>query len=182
MNKKDGGKIYCLKSTHTDKIYIGSTFDYLSSRFGKHKCDYKNNINITAKEIMKFDDVFIELIENCGNIDKSELRKKEGEYINNNNNCINKRIDGRTRKEWENINKEKINKYLITNKEKINENRRKNYKEKKDIILEQNKKYRENNKEKINEQKKKKIICSCGISYSKCHEARHLKSKFHLNN
>ena len=46
------GKIYCIRSHQTDKVYIGSTTQTLAQRFGKHK----KCLRTMSREIMKFDD------------------------------------------------------------------------------------------------------------------------------
>ncbi len=103
------------------------------------------------------DNFYIELYENfsCENIE--QLLQREGEIIRLIGN-LNKRIAGRThkeyKKEYRENNKDKINEYKKeyrrNNKDKINEYRENN----KDKIKEINKEYRENNKEKLLEQKK----------------------------
>jgi gas vesicle protein len=77
-----------------------------------------------------------------------ELNRREGEHIRNNN-CINRYIAGRTKKEYREDNKEKIKEqkkeYYEDNKEKIKQYLENN----KEKIKEQMKEYREDNKEKI---------------------------------
>ena len=59
------GKIYKITSFQTDDIYIGSTCNpYLSTRFSKHKNNYKSYLNgdfnyISSFEIMKYPDAKI---------------------------------------------------------------------------------------------------------------------------
>ena len=101
------GKIYCLKSKQTDKIYVGSTNNkYLSNRLAGDKCDYKRYLNeqgdyITSFELVKFADVYIELITEHSDISKEMLRELEGVEIRKQRNvCVNKRIETRTRNEY----------------------------------------------------------------------------------
>ena len=56
---------------------------------------------------MKYDDAYIELIEECPCNDKNELNRREGQMIREMN-CVNKRIEGRTGKEYREDNKEYI--------------------------------------------------------------------------
>ena len=74
----------------------------------------------------------------------------------------------RSRKEYSQDNKEKIQEYKhqygIKNKEQIKE-----YKQQ----------YNEKNKEKIQEHKNKVCLCECGKKYTHSHKLRHEKSKFH---
>ena len=104
------GKIYCIKSNQTDKMYIGSTFMKLSKRFNLHKHNNgKKGIGCSSSEILKYDDCYIELIEEHYDLIKKQLERIEGELIRKNiNNCVNKMIAGRTKDEWWQDNKEKI--------------------------------------------------------------------------
>ena len=110
------GKIYTIRSFQTDKYYIGSTTTSLAKRFSCHKFDYKNGRSISSSEIVKFDDAYIELLEDypCGS--KNELNKREGQLIRQyKNECVNNNIAGRTDKEynkqWRQKNKDKIKEY-----------------------------------------------------------------------
>ena len=172
------GKIYVLRSHQTDKIYIGSTVQkLLSTRLGGHKRKYKQWVNgkccyITSFELLKYEDCYIELLQEYSCENKHQLHKKEGEYIRKMD-CVNKNIAGRKWKEYKKDNKEKIRErhkqYREDNKEELREKRReyhkKNktkirekdkqyYNDNKKRILEYHKEYRKDNKEKITEQNK----------------------------
>ena len=114
------GRIYIIKSSQTDKVYIGSTVETLNKRFREHKCSK----TCTSREILKYDDAEIILLECYDCETYEELRKKEGEYIKQYN-CVNKLIAGRTKTEYYEDNKEKIKEYRKEyrqeNKEKLNE-------------------------------------------------------------
>ena len=121
MPDYQNGKVYAIRSHQTDKVYVGSTTSPLSLRMAKHRSDTKNNSNNTSsKEIMKYGDAYIELLEAYPCSSKEELNRKEGEFIRTLD-CINKRIEGRTRKEYRCDNKELISKlnadYYNKNKE-----------------------------------------------------------------
>ena len=173
------GKIYMIKSKQTNKVYIGSTVDTLNRRFGKHKSDK----TCTSREILKYDDAEIELLEcyECEN--KKQLERHEGEYIRQYN-CVNERISGRTELEWYEDNKEAIlernREYYQENKEAITKQRKERYQQNKEIIAKKAKEYYEKNKEAINEKSKEKITCECGTIYRKSDKARHLKTKKHI--
>ena len=164
------GKIYVLRSHQTEDIYIGSTISLLSKRLYEHKSKFKLWKNgkypyMTAFELMKYDDIYIELLQGYSCDSKMELQKREGEFIRSVN-CLNKNVAGRTHKEWRDDNKEKKKEY---NKE---------YREgHKDKIKEYIKEYSEKNKDKM----KMKKDCECGGKYTYNHKSRHLKSKKHLN-
>jgi hypothetical protein len=122
------GRIYCLRSYQTDDIYIGSTFNPLHKRFYKHKGHYKlwkegKKNYITSCELIKYDDCYIELIEEHYNLNKNQLEKIEGEHIRKNK-CVNKLIPCRTRKEYRLENRPDILKkkkeYYEKNKSQIN--------------------------------------------------------------
>ena len=154
------GKIYCLKSCQTNKIYIGSTKQILNERFRKHKCDYNRYLNgkchyMTSFDILQYDDAYIELIEEYPCENKAQLERREGEIIKLNENCINKNIAGRTKQEYG----------------------KEYYEKNKDKLCEYKKEYYETNKDKINE----KIYCECGGYYTYNHKAKHCKTKKHLN-
>ena len=80
------GKIYSIRSWHTNLFYIGSTTQSLAKRLSYHKKDYTRYEKtgtkyITSCEIFKHGDAFIQLLENCPCNSKDELCKREGELI-----------------------------------------------------------------------------------------------------
>jgi len=106
INKYHNGKIYTIRSHQTDKYYIGSTCDALHKRFYQHKQDLKRwnkgtHHSVSSYEILKFNDCYIELLENFKCESKNELTKREGELIRlNRANAVNIRIDGQTKLEY----------------------------------------------------------------------------------
>jgi len=98
------GKIYKIVSDQIDKCYVGSTTKkYLSDRMGKHRTDYRRHKRgtmnyLTSFEIMKYDDAKIVLLECHPCVSKDELHARERHYIESLD-CVNKRVEGRTRKE-----------------------------------------------------------------------------------
>ena len=159
------GKIYSIRSYQTNNIYIGSTTQQLSKRLSLHRSHYKRYLDgeytyVTSFEILKYDDYYIELIEEYPCKNKMELYKKEGELIRHYDNAVNKVIPGQTQKEWKNVNKDKVKlydqKYKENNKDIIKEyreNNKDNMKEyvnkNKDKIKERQKDYYNNNKDKM---------------------------------
>jgi hypothetical protein len=170
MPNYQNGKIYSLRSHQTDDIYIGSTTLSLSLRKAGHRNHYKRHLDgeyhfVTSFNITKFDDCYIELIENYPCNSRNELEKREGELIREMD-CINKYIAGRTIKEYREANKEAIaeyqKKYRDENKEVLkeyreaNKERLKEYREaNKEVLAGYQKEYREANKEAIAEYQKK---------------------------
>jgi hypothetical protein len=123
------GKIYAIRSSQTDKIYIGSTCSDINKRFFEHKYISKT---CKAQEILIFNDAFIDIIENYPCNDRKELLKREGHHILQFIDvCVNKKVEGRTRKETQKA-------YYDSNKEKLKEyskNYRNNLKDKKNNIV-----------------------------------------------
>jgi hypothetical protein len=93
------GKIYRIMSAHSELPYIGSTVDSLEERFDEHQRKYKSwkrgnsNYN-TSHEILKYDDAYIELVENYPCNSRQELEVREGTYIEIGKNCVNKQRAG----------------------------------------------------------------------------------------
>ena len=112
-------KIYTIRFNDNSKlIYIGSTIQTLSVRYGGHK----KNIGCSLYEYVQknyngeWSNTYIELLEYCECNDKNELNKKEGEIIrkfkaDENYLVINKRIEGRTTKQYRQDNADKIKEY-----------------------------------------------------------------------
>ena len=101
------GKIYKLWSLEGDDIYIGSTINSLHKRLFHHK---KPSNNCRSKLLFeKYKEVKIELIEEYVCENKAQLNRREGEIIRLNKEFIvNHRIEGRTPKEWNDTNPEKL--------------------------------------------------------------------------
>lgn len=158
MPNYQNGKIYKLVSNVSDKVYYGSTTQSLSLRKSGHKKTY-NKIkkgDVKRGKVSSFDlfeegDVDIVLIENFPCESKEELHARERHYIENNE-CLNKNIPGRTRKEWKEQNKWRR--------------------------AIEGKKYRERYPEKI-EAKKDKVECQCGAIVSKSVLKRHQSRDVH---
>ena len=140
------GKIYKLYNEHG--TYFGSTTKTLNRRLANHKYEAKSK-NVSSHILFKNGcDVTIELLEEVEFDDIKELREREAYYIKNLE-CINKEIPGRTQKE-----------YNLDNKNKISKQQKQYLEKNKDKILQYQKKYNEANKEKIaqyNEANKEKI-------------------------
>ena len=177
-NKYVNGKIYKIVDNTNGNIYVGSTIEKLKERLRKHKVKYKLYLQgkptyTSSFKILENNDYHIELLEDYPCNSKKELETKEREHIENIV-CVNKIIPTRTKKEWEEENKEKIKeerkkyyeenkeklkegqkKYRENNLEKIKEGQKKHYEENKEKILEERKKYQEENKEKIKIKEKK---------------------------
>ena len=152
----ENAKIYKLWCIETDLIYIGSTCNPLCKRLYEHK----NRLKYSSKKLFELsNEVKIELVEEYPCKNRMELNKKEGEHIRlNKEKCVNLIIPDRTRKEWEEDNKESIKvkrdinnkKYREANREIINLKKKEYHK----VNKEKEKEYYEANKEKLNLRKK----------------------------
>jgi hypothetical protein len=159
MPNYSNGKIYTIRFHNSNEIYIGSTIQSIPVRFGSHK--RKNNSAvyrlINDKYEGNWEECYYELYENYSCDNKEELHKKEGEIIrkfkdDENYDCINCRIAGRTQSEY-NI------QYRKNNLDKENERYKTYYDKNKD-----------------------KIICECGSCVGKINLIKtHYKSKKHQN-
>jgi len=110
MPDYQNGKIYCIKSKLTDDVYIGSTTQLLHIRLSCHLSKYKRWLNYedsykSSYEIIKYGDAYIELLENYSCNSKKELELQEGKYQREIH-CVNIRIEGQTKKEYYENNKE----------------------------------------------------------------------------
>jgi len=87
------GRIYRIVSDSTADVYVGSTKESLSRRFGQHKADYKRyqagRFNyVSSFDILKFEDARIELLSEI--YDGENIKKVEQYWMENTTNCINK--------------------------------------------------------------------------------------------
>jgi hypothetical protein len=206
------GRVYKLTSSQTCDVYIGSTTQLLPKRLTRHKHDYKRYIcskrcYTSAVEVLKHGDVTIELIYEGSFTTINELRRLEGSFIKETENCINKFVAGRTDKEYRQDNKEwrkeykkeyyqvhkkqikECNKeYRQTHKEQYKEYKKEYRQIYKEQLKEYDKEYRQTHKEQLKEYyetNKDKInvksTCEmCGVVYMKRERNSHEKSQRHL--
>ena len=202
MNYQNG-KIYCIRSYKTNLVYVGATCQSLSKRLNMHKSNYTcylktGKSRYTSYKIYELDDSpYIELIINFPCSCKDELTREEGKYIRSIE-CVNKRIEGRTKKEYIEDNRDEISKkqkeYYEENREQIKAYHKEYREANKDAILKKNKEYREANKDAIQAYKKEyyeankdaiqayknqKFACPCGGDYTRSHKAKHEKTIKH---
>jgi hypothetical protein len=102
MVNYQNGKIYCIRSrSRPDLVYVGSTANTLSKRFGGHKASN----TCSSKQIIDVGDAYIELIEEYPCENKEQLFRREGQIMRSMV-CVNHNIAGRTSKEYYQDNKE----------------------------------------------------------------------------
>ncbi len=176
------GKIYKVFSKQTNDIYVGSTIQELKKRFGEHKKVYNDFINNksyakSSVELMKYDDVEIELIELYPCKSELELRIREQYYIDtlktsyNVINKINAVADKDAKKKWRlaHLKEEtaRLKAYYNDpkNKVRIQEIAHKSYLKQKPIY-----------------QAKAKIqaTCACGDILSQVKMSRHITTQRHI--
>jgi hypothetical protein len=190
MNYQNG-KIYSIRSrSRPDLVYVGSTTQPLSKRFGEHK---KPSNILTSQRVIEIGDAYIELIENYPCFGKEELNRREGQIMRTMD-CVNRCIAGRTSAEYNQDNKEQITsrnkQYNQDNKEQITSRNKQYRQDNKEQITIWKKQYRQDNKEHIAiqgkqyKQTRKQIeTCICGRQYNygdTANRNRHYKSQTHI--
>ena len=190
INKYNKSMIYSIRSPATEKYYIGSTTQILCKRFGDHNINYKAYLKgtggfTTSFKILELGDAYIELLEeiNCDN--RNQLEKREGELIREHkNNCVNKYIAGRTKKEYKIDNIESIKainkQYKIDNKESILKQNKQYRIDNIEIITKNNKQYYNDNKESAKAKATLPYLCACGLTLRTDNKAKHNKTAKHL--
>ena len=143
--------------------YYGSTTNFIKRKYN-HKKYYEYWVKEGRPNSKKYSSVYI-LDNGDWRMDKIdevigelwEAKKKESEYIRNNE-CVNVRIENRTKKEYKDDHKEKITEYhkqyRADNKDKLAEQKKQYHINNKDKLAEYQKQYHINNKDKLVEQKK----------------------------
>lgn len=162
------GFIYIIRSHQTDDVYYGSTTQMLCKRMSGHRKNYKLWLdgsygNNTSFEIIKYNDAYIELVEEVEFQNKQELYAREGHYIRENK-CVNKLVAGRTHEERYETNRDKIKEqrqqYRIDNKEQINKLEKQKYIDTREQSIARVKKYQLKNREVILEKRRQKYAKS----------------------
>ena len=142
-------KVYKLQ--HEDgHFYIGSTINELRMRFREHKCKSKTDVKrIVYKHINgEWDNVRIILIEAFECTNRSELLKKENEYIQkelDNPLCLNSRLSYMSEEDY------KIK--CLNNRDERLKYFNQYYEDNKVMLRQKQAEYRAKNRDKINKQK-----------------------------
>jgi hypothetical protein len=186
-NRYAKGQIYTIRSHQTDDVYIGSTCSPLHKRLAEHKSRYgawkEGKYQYTSSfEIIKFDDAYVELLEDFPCDNKKELNRREGQLIRQNA-CVNKRVEGRTESEYYQDNKtriyDKVCVWREENKEHVTKYHQEYHVANSDVINARARAHYEANKESITERRGAKVTCECGAVVRLSHIARHLKTERH---
>tara|TARA_R110002049_G_scaffold38976_1_gene120310 strand:- start:2 stop:505 length:504 start_codon:yes stop_codon:yes gene_type:complete len=161
---------YIYRLTDGEQDYYGQTEDY-EKRLKFHKYP---SAKMTMSRLLNKNNMKLHVLHTL--FTKQEADETEQFYILNME-CVNNNVPLRTKKEWDQDNKEKISEYkkeyYQDNKEKISEY----YQENKEKIHEYKKEWYQNNKEKYNQ----KFNCECGGKYTDSNKSRHFKTKNHKN-
>ncbi len=187
MNKYQNGKIYKLVNTEGTLTYIGSTTQTLAKRKENHHSAYKRWKNGKCRFVSSFkifdndeDGCQIVLLEAVPCESKIELEKLERFYIETMD-CVNKVRPTRTKKEYFEENKDKIQKqikqYKIDNMDKIKQQNKQYKIDNKDKIQQ----YSIDNKDKVKLKALKVCICECGKPFTHINKIRHMKTQRHQN-
>ena len=140
------GRIYIIKNTQNNLMYVGSTIRDLETRMKQHRKDMYKFTNFKLYKAMtefKPDNFYINLLEEYEYNDIKDLRKQEGKYIKIIKPELNKNVAGRTIKEYNEDNKQQLRlyrklyyrTYRELHKEHLKEYRKNYYHNKKSNII-----------------------------------------------
>ena len=171
------GRIYKILNYMDNEVYVGSTCQPLSKRMAKHRVEM-NSETTAHKPLYKkmkehgVEHFYIELIEVHPCENGEQLRKREGHYIREIG-TLNKKIEGRTKKEYREENRERFQardkEYREENRERIKEYREEN----RERIRAREKEYKAN-------KRKETYTCVCGSTCCIDGRARHECTIKHL--
>lgn len=140
------GSIYVIKNTQNNLMYVGSTIRELNIRMKQHLKDMYKFTNFKLYKAMnefKPENFYINLLEEFEYNDITDLRRQEGKYIKIIKPELNKNVAGRSLKEYNEDNKDRLRlyrklyyrTYRELNKEYLKEYRRNYYHNKKSKII-----------------------------------------------
>ena len=131
------GRVYVIRSPSTPKVYVGSTTKRATRRFQNHLSDYFRFQQGSGKfkcpfEIIQHEDASIEVLEECVFEHRCELLKRERHHLRSfGANSVNIRQPGRSHKEWQTENRDKLReisrRHYYNNREEILRRRRDAY-------------------------------------------------------
>ena len=166
------GKIYCIRNTIDDDIYVGSTTQPLSKRMAWHRQSMnsksKNHYKLYTKmRELGVTNFYIELIEDCPCDNLEQLRMREGHFMREIS-TLNHHVPGRSYAQW-----------LLDNKEVLQERQKAYEKANKEHRLNKMRTYQLEHTDEIKEWKTTRHICGCGGTYTNTHKSRHMKTEMH---
>ena len=186
MNRYSNGKIYKVVDIGYNSAYYGSTCEELCQRMARHRYKYNYYLKTNSNKISVFnlfdkygiDNCKIEWVEDYPCKSKKELQAREGKYQKEND-CVNKKIEGRTQQEYYQSKIDTIREYRNGRKEET-QLYNKEYREKhKEYLAQQKKEYAIANKDKMRRKRSKATLCGCGVQFTGGHRLRHERTKKH---
>jgi predicted GIY-YIG superfamily endonuclease len=127
-------KIYRIVCNETGETYYGSTTQTLAKRLVGHRADVKKK-NFSSKQIIERGNYDMILCEECPCENKEQLHAIERKWIETNE-CVNKNIPCRTRKEINDAHKDDRKQFYEKNKEEKLRNAKIYYEANKEAIRE----------------------------------------------
>ena len=199
-------KLVC-KDLTIKELYVGATTNWSNRQHNhKSKCNNENSneYNLKVYQFIRnnggFDNWSMIMVEKYPCKDKLESDAREHYFTELLGAKLNIRVQGRTKKEHYEANKDGILEYQKiyreNNKEELTEYHKKKYEKNKEELTEKAKLYYEANKDKIGERqklyneaniviitekRKAKITCGCGSIICKSDKSIHNKTKKHIN-
>tara|TARA_R110000796_G_scaffold137416_1_gene253499 strand:+ start:3255 stop:3704 length:450 start_codon:yes stop_codon:yes gene_type:complete len=134
----------------------------------QHRSSFKRGSGTTSRNIIKYGDAVIVLIEKFPCDNKDDIRKRERFWVETLD-CVNKNIPGRGKKEYQKG-------YRNDHKAQITQYRE----DHKDQQEEYQKQYHIQNKAQIHKRKNTKVGCDCGGRYTYANKAQHFDSDKHF--
>ena len=151
--------------TRTDREYYDANKDHIIDKSRKYYSANKDAIKEKGKAYRaKNRDVLAERSKRYYEKNKESLLVKQRQYHHKNK----ERISVRSKM------------YREKNSVTLRATKIEYYNKHKQKLAAQNKKYREINKDRLRAQKSEKIVCDCGLTYTRGHKSRHLRTKRHL--
>ena len=154
------GRIYKIVHSQSDICYVGSTFNTLRDRWGRHKTANINRCSITSYiQSLGAENFKIILIKEYEVEDRKHLEAYEQLWINKLS-CINSQsaftIKHLSRSQYRKDRREELS----------NIEKERYYANREAVLL----------------KRKERIQCDCGVEYTLGHKSRHFKSKKHTTN
>ena len=180
------GKVYCLRNSVNDDVYVGSTIQDLARRLSKHFSDarrHPGNQRITSLiSELGADKFSIELLESYPCESVQQLRRKEGEWVRRQG-TLNTMLPGRTRAEYYTEHRDALTQKMREYYSEHREERSQKSFERRETHREEDRhssrKYYHQNREAIREKKNSLVDCLCGSRHTVGGNVQHLKSAKH---
>ena len=181
MRDYSKAKIYKILNDVDDDVYVGATCQPLCVRMVEHRRARNGTFKLYKKmREVGVEHFYIELVKETPCENKEQLNAIEGEYIRKLA-TLNTRIEGRTKKQYVEDNREKKVEYDKQRREEkgdeINEKRRNKYNNDEEYRLQTNKLCKEHYEKHKNETE----VCNiCGVEFKCLQRSCHIQTKIHL--